>query len=30
MVPNKAIRNRTVAVIRDPAGAGLVIQEDLK
>lgn len=30
MVPNKAIRNRTVAIIRDPSGAGLVIQEDLK
>ncbi|MGS0496234.1 VOC family protein [Pseudoalteromonas mariniglutinosa] len=30
MAPNDAVRNGTVAIIRDPAGAGLVIQETTK
>lgn len=29
MAPNEQVRNGTVAIIRDPAGAGLVIQEAL-
>ncbi|WP_203218768.1 VOC family protein [Vibrio sp. S11_S32] len=30
MAPTKAVRNGTVAIIRDPAGAGFVMQESKK